>query len=140
MGIPAVIAGAHLKCIVNGHMLGVITGVSWDVDTGDTPRYQIDDNVAAEIVPGRYSVGGTFSLVRGRFSGGLEGLGVQAFAERVLRQKYSTIELVDRVTDEVVHRFEDCVVAKQHWQTDAKGLLMGSFSWLGRRSVTEAAR
>ena len=109
MAYASVIQGAAVKCYVNGVLLGYVTAAAWNTLTRYGEAAEIDSNVVKEYMPGSYRVGGSFGILRGRSTGGLEGAGMVAFAEGMLRQKYLSIDLVDRVTGEVVERAAACL-------------------------------
>lgn len=139
MAFSSVIAGSHVKCYINGVLLGYITGVSqWTVDTEYREARGIDSNTAVELVPGQFRVTGVFSIVRGRDTGGLEGAGMVASGQKMLLQKTMTIELVDRLTDQVIFKALGCQVTRQTWNSAPKQVVMGQFNWTGTTFSNEA--
>lgn len=136
--ISQVLAGAHLKVMVNGRLLGWASSFAPRIRTAYRPAVGIDQSTVQEFIPGTYSVGGTMEVYRGRLQGGLEGLGMVAFARDMLRQKYCRIELVDRGTGTTVFRFENCVVTEQAWRVTPKGLVIGSIQFEGTEYSNEA--
>jgi len=132
MPFSAVIAGHHVKCYINGVLLGYITGMpAWTIDTEYRPALEIDSNIPRELMPGQFRVTGTFTILRGRDTGGLEGAGMVATAKDMLLQKYLNIELVDRLTDQTIFRATQCQVTRQSWTTAPKQLVTGTFNWMG---------
>lgn len=139
MAFPSIIAGHHVKCYVNGRLLGYITGMpQWTIDTDYRPALEIDSNVPRELMPGQFRVAGAFSILRGRDTGGLEGAGMVASGQKMLLQKYLTIELVDRLTDQTIFRATKCQVTRQAWTAAPKQLVTGTFTWLGIAFENEA--
>lgn len=134
-----IVAGHHVKCFINGILLGYVTGMpQWVIDTEYRETREIDSNTSVELIPGPFRVSGAFTVLRGRSTGGLEGAGIAATAEKMLLQKYLTIELIDRLTDQTIFRATRCQVTKQSWTTAPKQLVTGTFTWVGLRFENEA--
>ena len=138
MAQTSIIAGAHLKCYVNGRILGWASGVKINTRTPVKAIFGIDDSLAVELAPTTYAVQGTLQIWRGRNQGGAEGLGLVSFAEKLLLQKYFTLELVDRVTDGVVFKAIGCLTTSQDWTISPKGLISGSISFEGMNTSNES--
>jgi hypothetical protein len=49
----------------------------------------------------------------------------------MLQQKYLTIELQDRISQDIVYRALQCEVDQQQWQINQKGLVVGTFNFRG---------
>jgi hypothetical protein len=135
---PSIIAAAHLKVYVNGRLLGWTTGFTPRISTPVRAAGGIDTSVTFELMPTTYAVSGTMEVLRGRGQGGAEGLGMAAFAKDLLKQKYSTIELVDRLSDAIMFKFVGCLVEDQGWEVTPKGLVRGRFSFQGLDYSNEA--
>lgn len=139
MAHPFSIAGAHLKVFVNGKLLGYATAVpTLKVMTSHGDLRAIDSPVVRSRVPRMYGVNGTMQVLRGRSTGGLEGAGMVPSAQAMLRQKYLTIELQDRITQDIVFSVRQCDVDDQSWQIQAKGLVVGTFNFTGITFDNEA--
>jgi hypothetical protein len=139
MAFPSIIAGFHVKCYINGTLLGYITAVpQWVITTDQREAREIDSNIPAELMPGSYRVNGSFGILRGQDTGGLEGAGMVASAQDMLRQKYLTIELQNRLTDQIIFRAVQCAVTRQVWSISPKQLIQGSFDWVGTTFENEA--
>ena len=78
-----------------------------------------------------FSVTGTLQVLRGRNTGGLEGAGLVPSGQRMLQQKYLTIELQDRISGAILFRAVSCQVDGQQWQITPKGLVLGTFNFKG---------
>lgn len=98
----------------------------------------IDTSLTFEIAPTTYEVSGSVQVLRGRLSGGLEGVGLIGFVKDLLRQKYSTIEMVDIQSGATIYRATGCMVEEQAWTTSPKGLVTGQFSFRGIEVSNEA--
>jgi hypothetical protein len=62
-----------------------------------------------------------------------KGLGSSLAARRC-----STIELVDRLTDQTIFRALKCQVTRQSWSVQPKQLVTGTFTWVGINFENEA--
>lgn len=139
MAFPSIIAAHHLVCYINGVLFGYINGMpQWNVDTEYREARGIDTNEAFELMPGQSRVSGTFTILRGRDTGGLEGAGLVASGQKMLQQKYMTIEMVDRLTNQTVFRALRCQVTRQSWSAQPKGLVTGTFTWTGIEHENES--
>lgn len=125
---PILVAGAHLKCYINGRLFGTVTAMGFNVITAHEKRREIDNPETVEHVPTIFDLQGTFGLLRAR-DGGLEGQGIVPFGREIPRAKYLTIELLDRITGQIIFRATEAVVTAQQWQVQAKGLMTGSFTF-----------
>lgn len=131
MASSKILAGAHLKVYVNGQLLGVANGFNFAVRSPVRINRGIDQSTGSELIPTTYDVTGTIQVYRGRWQGGAEGLGMAAFGQKLLEQRYSTIEIVDIDSDAVVAKFIQCLVPSQSWEIRPKGLVVGNFSFEG---------
>jgi hypothetical protein len=134
----SLIAAPHLKVFINGRLLGWAFGIHYKKRTPVRELFGIDCSIPSELAFTTYHVQGTIQIYRGRYQGEAEGLGMSAFANKLLRQKYITIEVVDRITDCVISKFLECVIIDQDWNVAPKGLLSGTFSFLGIDASNEA--
>lgn len=141
MGTPFSIAGAHLKVYVNGKLLGYATAVpAWNVRSEWGRLREIDSVMTRQMAPRVFEVSGVVQVLRGRATGGAEGAGLVASGENMLRQKYCTIEIQDRITQDLVYRALRCTIQQQQWKMDARGLVQGSFSFDGIAFSNEATQ
>lgn len=139
MPFPSILSGNQVKCYINGVLLGYVVGMpQWTIETDYREAREIDSNVVRELMPGQFRVSGAFAILRGRDTGGLEGAGMVASAEKMLLQKYLVIELVDRLTDQTIFRAVQCQVTRQSWSASPKQLVTGNFAWLGTTFENEA--
>lgn len=137
-GQSLVIAHPHIKCYINGQLLGYVTSVAWQQMLGHKDARGIDIPTVQEFIPTTYGVRGTFGVYRARSGGGLEGAAIAPFSDQLPMEKYITIELIDRVSGNTIARFVNAVVDGQSWQANPKGLLEGSFSFRAAAFGNEA--
>src|SRR6266568_9420570 len=134
----SVVAAAHLRVFVNGRLLGWTTGFQPRVATPVRPAQGIDQPQTFELMPTTYRVMGSMDVLRGRLTGGLEGLGLVASGRDLLKQKYKTIEIVDRVTDTTFFKATGCVVTDQTIRIAPKGIVVISLQFEGLDATNEA--
>ena len=141
MGQSFSLASAHLKVFVNWKLLGYVMGVpTWLVRSEWGRLRELDTVATRQLTPRLFEVSGTMQVLRGRSTGGLEGAGMVPSAETMLRQKYLTIEIQDRITQDIVYRAIECTFQQQQWRIDPKGLVTGNFNFEGRAFANEATR
>jgi hypothetical protein len=123
------VVAAHLKIYVNGSLMGWATGFQPRIQTPVRKAQGIDTLMTFELMPTGFSASGSLQIVRGRAQGGPEGLGMVAAAKDMLKQKYLTIEVVDRITDSIVFKFTGCTITDQTWMISPKGVVTGALTF-----------
>lgn len=136
--IQKTITSAGLKVYINGIPFGIATSVSWQSDQNKKPIYGIDQVSPFEITPGPQLISGTITCTRIHGDGGLEGRGISAPDERVSIEKYISIFIMDRITGLPVLFIPEATVNSQRWSATARGLLEGSFDFIGLEWQNEA--
>jgi hypothetical protein len=137
-GTSKVLEGATVKVFVNGSLLGWAAGINLRIRTPVRQAHGIDSSTAFEAIPTTYSVTATMTVYRGRHSGGAEGAGLAASGENLLKQKYATIELVDRLSNAVIAKLTECMVTDQAWSYLPKQLVTGQISLDGINHQNES--
>lgn len=138
MAYAKTIAGARLKMVINGDFYGVCTGVRWNIATPGRPAIGIDDSSPQEIIPTTYQLQGELDVLRLTSDGGLEGAGLIGFEDELLLQKYNRIQLLDRLSDNIVADFVTSWVDNQRWAAQPRQVLAGSFSFQAIGFINEA--
>jgi hypothetical protein len=138
MAQSKVISAPHLKCYINGKLLGIVTGFRYSVRTGRRGARGIDQNTVQEWIPTTYDVSGQVEIVRQRGTGGLEGPGIVAFSDTILLEKYIKIDLLDRVTDKIVFSAINAVVMEQNWVVGLKNHMVGTFTFEAQDQENES--
>jgi hypothetical protein len=140
MGQPFSVAGAHLKCYVNGTLLGYVAAIpAWNVTSSWGELRELDSVSARQLTPRAYGCSGTIQVIRGRGTGGLEGAELVPSGSNMLLQKYLTIEIQDRITQDVVYRAVQCAIDNQQWQIQ-RGIVMGTFNFKGISFTNESTQ
>lgn len=122
-------ASARVLVYINAQPFGRCAGFEW---TSDTPRRDVavvDSLVPPELIPLFTRVVGNVSVVKTMGDGGLEGAGIIAQLPHIPEEKYFTISLVDRRTDLVLFRADNCAVTSQAWRVEPKDIVKGAFQF-----------
>lgn len=131
MAIPKIYRGPDLKVVINGVLIAEAEGITINMSSPRGAIKSIDTPLTIEHTPGPLDVSGTVEFYRLRFVGGLEGRGVIATFKNMTQEKYSTIQVVDRLMQEEYIRIEKVSVTNQSFTIRAKTLVTGSFNFIG---------
>src|SRR6185312_4953643 len=131
MARPRLLVAARILVIINGQQYGRCAGIQWTSSTPKKKARSVDSPLVQEYMPTTLEVTGTMTVYRMIADGGLEGAGIQAPQIQQSREKYITIQLVERETDTTILQINQATIEGQSWNAVAKGLLMGSFSFSG---------
>src|SRR6266404_6482504 len=126
-----VLRSADLSVYLNGQPLGIASNLTWSIKNGRRPIWGIDNESPMDLAPGQRIIEGTIQCYYLHNSGGLEGLAIVAAGNVLLFEKYSTLVVLDRVTGDVVLSVQKLSVGDQTWSAAPKGLVQGSFSFIG---------
>jgi hypothetical protein len=131
---------SSVKLYINGKPFGIATSFSWSTNAGRKSLYGIDTALPFELAPGSQGTTGRMSVIKTRLDGGLEGRGLAAVDHAIVLEKYISILLVDRITDEQIFWCKDAAVNSQAWQVNLKGFIEGSFEFTCLNWENEATR
>jgi hypothetical protein len=135
--MSSVVVSAHLVVFINGKRFGECMGMEWEQGTPHVEKMGIDSLTPVELVPTGTRVSGTFKTLRLRATGALEGRGIVAPFRHVIREKYFSILVVNRLDGTRVFRADRCKVTSQRWQAMAKGRVEGTFAFVGIDAANE---
>jgi hypothetical protein len=140
------ITAPELKVRINGVLAGYATGFSYRVTQGQKMTFGVDSPFPQEIAQGAAPsfVEGQFTVLRPQ-GGSPEAWGfmtprssVDGLTETGDPQstalgsaKYSTIEITNRESDELIIKITHVMFDRQDWQVSARGLMQGSVSFQG---------
>jgi hypothetical protein len=136
---PRLLASARILVSINGRLYGRCGGISWSAATPKKAARGVDTPYVQEYMPTTFEVSGTMTIYRMVGDGGLEGAGIQALQTDLSREKYITIQLIERETDSTILQINQATVQGQSWNAIAKGLLMGQFNFSGIIFTNEAS-
>lgn len=125
------VAGAGVKCLLNGVAIGTITGIDWQFVTPKEEERGVDAMLPFEQAPMHAAVAGNVQLYRTRDDNGLEGLGIINPMGYIAEDQYFVLELKDIKTGNCYLKVTQAVVNNQNWSVRAKGVLTGQFSFAG---------
>lgn len=128
---PRLISAARISVYINGKLYGLCGGITWTATSPKKAARGIDLPYVQEYMPTTFEISGSMSIYRTLGDGGLEGQGLQAAQIDQSKEKYITILLVERDTDETLLKIDQAVIESQSWNAIAKGLLMGQISFRG---------
>lgn len=128
---PRLISAARILVVLNGRIYGLCGGISWSANSPKRAARGVDVPYVQEYMPTTFEVTGSLSIYRTLGDGGLEGQGLQAAQIDQSKEKYITIQLVERDTEESILEINQAVIENQSWNAIAKGLLMGNISFRG---------
>lgn len=131
MGNSKTIAAANVKVFINGKPFGIATAINWTASVGRHAIFGIDNETPFELAPGQRIIQGRMDVVRIRQSGGLEGAGVMAPDDDIMLEKYIQIVVNDRASDDSILNMPKAAADNQNWVAQSKGVVTGSFSFMG---------
>lgn len=123
------IVSAGVKLYVNNAPFGQVTTFRFSSSTPREAIYGIDSLDPQELAPTRTKVSGTIGLIRTSGDGGAEGAGFTTGYEKLSREKYFSLCLIDIQTDLVIFRADYCSVVNQSWDVAAKDFIKGSIEF-----------
>lgn len=137
---PQLVNGSRVLVYFNGRRFGRAINLEYTSESPVRAIETIDDPQPAELAPTRVRIKGSLKCYRLAGDGGLEGVGITTQFADIPRQKYFSLTLRDRVTDNVLFEVDYCMVEAQHWSAAAKELMVGSFNFTGITWGNEATR
>lgn len=129
MSKSSVVVAPQVVAYINGKRVGRVFSFRW---SSDTPRKSInglDQLTPQELAPTSARCSGSVGILRTVMDGGIEGLGMTAHSSQVVREKYFSLTLVDRLTDTILFRADKCSVINQSWDVAEKGVVRGMVNW-----------
>lgn len=129
MAVSRVIVGPRVVCYLNGRAIGRVTDFGFESLTPKKSIRGIDVSNIVELAPTTVEARGTINLIRLAEDGGIQGIGIAAKFTDVSREKYFTIQLIDRLTDTTIFFTNTASCTGESWNVPAKGRMQGSFSF-----------
>ena len=125
------VTSAKVCCYINGNMVGRVTAFRWSSDSPRKAAYGLDCNTPYELMPTTSRCSGSVSLLKITGDGGIESLGMAAHSSQMVREKYFSLTIVDRVSDTLLFRADYCSVTNQSWDIAERSLVRGTVSFEG---------
>lgn len=129
MASSSLISAAKVVCYVNGLPYAQVTSFQWSVTPQRKAIYGLDSGEPYELAPVTTKVTGSMAVLRTQKDGGLEGAGITAPLEELTREKYFSLTLVERTTNTILFRADQCSVQSQAWTVSPKSLVSGTVSF-----------
>jgi hypothetical protein len=120
------IVTAGVLLYVNNRPYGQVTSFRFNSDTIRNAIYGIDSIDPFELAPSVTKIAGSIGLVRTLYDGGAEGAGLTTSFEKLPKEKYFSLTLVEKSSDTVIFRADYCSVTRQNWDFESKGIAKGN--------------
>lgn len=123
------ITGAKVLLYVNGEPYGKVMRFSFSIETPRKSFYTIDDPSPAELGQTTTRVSGSIGVYRIHADGGAEGSGFVAPIPDLTKERYFSIVLLERTTDTVIFRADNCMLLSQSWDVPIRGFVTGALNF-----------
>ena len=116
-------AGVYLA--LNGKKYAPVSAFSWAPSVATRTIHGIDSLLPFELVPGATRCTGRITIWRTIGGAGAEGAGMAALQSEIHRQKYFTLQLIERGSDTVLFEGRYSTWTAQSWTAAEKGRVVG---------------
>lgn len=120
------IVSAGIIVYLNAKPYGRVKDFAFESVTGKKAQYGLDSLEPYELIPTSTKVTGHMTIVRTIGDAGAEGAAITARFEDLPRERYFTIQLVERVSDTLLFEARYCSVTRQAWNVPEKGMVTGT--------------
>lgn len=120
------VVSAGIICYINGKPYGRVRDFSFESTTGKKPQYGLDTLEPYELIPTNTRVTGRMTLQRTVGDAGAEGAALTVRFEDLPRERYFSVQLVERVSDTLIFEAKYCAVTRQAWTVPEKGIVTGT--------------
>lgn len=127
--LSRILSAPEISVYINNHLLGECAGISTEIDSPRQELHTVDILQPAELTQMATRVSGSLQVYRIRRGGGAEAQGMIATFQDLTREKYFSILVLDRMTDTVVFRADNCSVTRQVWNVELRKLVMGTINF-----------
>jgi len=125
----SLLTAARVILYINGTAYSYVTDFRWSSATPSRQIRGLDSSMPYELGPGIASCQGSIGLLRGSGTGGLEGIGISPSFEQLVKGRYFTLMLVDRLTDTTLFRADNCWMTNQSWNAPSKSRVTGQMTF-----------
>lgn len=119
------IVSAGVVLYLNGKPYGRVIHFQWNSSTARKAQYGLDCMEPFELQPTITRCTGRIGIVRTIADAGIEGAAMAARYEELPREKYFTVQLVEKASDTVLFDATYCSVSQQSWSAPEKGKVTG---------------
>jgi hypothetical protein len=135
-----ILAGAGVKCMVNGVDWGTVVAVQYTIATPREEDRGVDSLLPFELSPTTAQVTGTIQLLKLRGDGGLEAKDIANPLPYLDTEQYFSIQLHDRQTGAIYLSVANASVESQSWNFAAKATVTGQFAFRGLMARADSTR
>ena len=131
MAISSLITSPQTVCYINSIPFARCSGLNYDISTPRREIRGIDTLEPLELLPTFASIHGTMHIYRLHQDGGIEAAGMIATFNKLTKEKYFSLTVIDRATDTILFNVNKCSVSNQSWSVVAKSFIVGTITWSG---------
>jgi hypothetical protein len=127
---PKALTGARAIIRVNGEILAFATSVTYTFDTQYVQIWEVDSSSAAELAPTKMNIEVTCTNIKIPDQSPTKS-GIQANFWSHLKQCYSSIEILDRNTDELILFVETAMLTRREGTINSRGIATETWVFKG---------
>jgi hypothetical protein len=131
MAISNLVTSPHCVAYVNSVPFARVCGLTYDIVSPRRELHGIDILEPTELVPSSLSIHGTIQVYRLHQDGGVEAAGLVATWQKLTKEKYASLMVLDRATDTVLVQVDKFCVNNQSWRITPKSFVLGTITWTG---------
>lgn len=128
---PVILTSARVLVYVNGRRFGRCTSFTWSSQTQHREVETVDLEFPVELATARAKLSWQMGVVRTTGDGGAQGAGMVPQQTALSREKYFTLQLVDRASGYTLFKCSMCVTNSEQWTIRAPGVVAGQVSGAG---------
>jgi hypothetical protein len=129
MARAKVVTSAGVVLHLNAKAFGRVRGFQFASETPKIAVYGLDSTEPFELMPTTTKISGRVSVYRTIGDGGAEGAAMVVPYDFVPREKYFSLQLVERASDSVIFEAAYCSVIRQSWSVPEKGIVTGEIEF-----------
>lgn len=139
MARSRLIGAPQVLIYVNGKPFGKCTSLRWTSITPHKEQRSVDVLFPLEMIPTATSVAFELGVLRLVADGGMQAAGIVPQQQHLEREKYFTVQVVERKSGTTLFLAALCVCDSEVWGVPTKGLLAGTVACKGITWTNEAA-
>jgi hypothetical protein len=138
MSRSRLIGAPQVVVFINGQPFGKCTSFQWTSLTPHVEEETVDVMFPVELKPVRTKVAFQMGVLRLIADGGMQAAGLVPQQQHLSRERYFTVQLIERKTGTTLFSSTMNVVDSESWSVRPKGLLEGTVVCKGVTWVNEA--